>query len=80
MARRFKIDDIELTRALREGQGKIFAEDMDMLQRQQANLTAQPDRRLLNLNIDSGGVHSRRMISKAIRAEAVANRSVTIKA
>ena len=70
MARRFAIDDAELTTTIRDGQGKIFAEDMEMLERQQKNLDLYPERRLLLLNIDAGGVRSRRLIEQAIAAEA----------
>jgi vanillate O-demethylase monooxygenase subunit len=76
MARRFKVDDQALTDSIRTGQGGIFAEDMEMLQRQQANLSDNPQRRLLNLNIDSGGVHSRLMITRAIARERVATADV----
>jgi vanillate O-demethylase monooxygenase subunit len=41
-----------------------------MLERQQANLLRWPDRRLLKLNIDAGGVHARRVIDRQIAAEA----------
>ena len=46
----------EMQRAqhLNEGQGKIFSEDLEMLERQQKNLSAFPDRALLKLNIDTG--------------------------
>ncbi len=33
MARNFQAQDPELTARIREGQGKIFAEDMEMLER-----------------------------------------------
>jgi vanillate monooxygenase len=69
MARRFATEDEMLTDTIREGQGRIFAEDLDMLEQQQANLTRYPDRRLLKLNIDAGGVRSRMMIERAIAAE-----------
>jgi len=69
MARRFKVEDAALTDAIREGQGKIFGEDLEMLERQQANLTQWPDRRLLLLNIDAGGARSRQMITAAIARE-----------
>ena len=49
-----------LTAAIREGQGKIFSEDLGMLESQQRNLLARPERELLSLNIDAGGRHSRR--------------------
>ncbi|TAJ69814.1 MAG: aromatic ring-hydroxylating dioxygenase subunit alpha [Phenylobacterium sp.] len=62
----------DLVAARREAQGKVFAEDRAMLERQQRNLDAHPGRRLLKLNIDAGGVHSRRIIDRLIAAEASA--------
>ena len=70
MARNFKPADAELTVAIREGQGKIFSEDLQMLELQQRNLLAHPDRKLLMLNIDSGGVQSRKVIERLLAAEA----------
>jgi len=69
MARNFKAQDPALTARIREGQGKIFAEDMEMLERQQQNLLAHPERRLLMLNIDAGGVKSRRILERMIEQE-----------
>jgi vanillate O-demethylase monooxygenase subunit len=69
MARRFQPQDAALTDSIREGQGKIFSEDLEMLERQQKNLSAQPLRRLLKLNIDAGGVHSRRVIDRLLALE-----------
>jgi vanillate O-demethylase monooxygenase subunit len=69
MARKFKPTDTALTAQIREGQGKIFGEDQEMLERQQRNLLAYPDRKLLMLNIDTGGVQSRRVIERVIAAE-----------
>ena len=69
MARQFKPHDAELTLKIREGQGKIFNEDMEMLQLQQANITRWPERKLLMLNIDSGGVQSRRIIDRFLAQE-----------
>ncbi|MCX2865775.1 aromatic ring-hydroxylating dioxygenase subunit alpha [Paucibacter sp. PLA-PC-4] len=70
MARKFKPQDQALTDSIREGQGKIFAEDREMLERQQLNLLAWPERKLLMLNIDSGGVQSRKLIDHMLAAEA----------
>ena len=70
MARNFKPQDTELTDAIREGQGKIFGEDREMLELQQANLLKYPDRKLLMLNIDAGGVQSRRILDKWLAKEA----------
>ena len=44
-------------------------EDTAVLEAQQSNLLHYPDRKLLLLNIDSGGVQSRRMLDKMIAAE-----------
>src|SRR3990167_7237403 len=69
MARKFKPQDASLTEQIREGQGKIFAEDLEMLERQQKNLIAFPDRKLLMLNIDTGGVQSRKLLDRVLAAE-----------
>ena len=69
MARNFNPRDKALTATIREGQGKIFSEDLEMLERQQKNLTQWPERRLLKLNIDAGGVHARRVLDKLIAQE-----------
>ncbi|WP_020683497.1 aromatic ring-hydroxylating oxygenase subunit alpha [Marinobacterium rhizophilum] len=69
MARHFKPEDAALTDQIREGQGQIFSEDLEMLERQQANLLAYPERKLLKLNIDTGGVQSRRILDRIIKEE-----------
>ena len=43
-----------------------------MLEQQQQNLLRYPERQLLKLNIDAGGVRSRMAIDKAIAAERAA--------
>ncbi|MFX5684590.1 aromatic ring-hydroxylating dioxygenase subunit alpha, partial [Acinetobacter baumannii] len=62
-------EDKELTNTIREGQGKIFGEDREMLELQQANLLKYPERRLLALNIDAGGVQSRKVLDKWLARE-----------
>ncbi|WP_321814749.1 MULTISPECIES: aromatic ring-hydroxylating dioxygenase subunit alpha [unclassified Paraburkholderia] len=69
MARNFQPGDAALTDQIREGQGKIFSEDLEMLERQQRNLEAWPQRTLLKLNIDAGGVLSRKVIDRMLAAE-----------
>ncbi len=69
MARNFKPSDPELTARIREGQDKIFSEDREMLELQQRNISAHPGRKLLSLNIDAGGMQSRRVIERWIAAE-----------
>ncbi|MFZ9733466.1 MAG: Rieske 2Fe-2S domain-containing protein [Burkholderiaceae bacterium] len=71
MARQFRPGDKALTEKIREGQRKIFSEDLQILELQQANLNRWPDRKLLMLNIDSGGVQSRRVISKYLAHEKI---------
>jgi vanillate O-demethylase monooxygenase subunit len=77
MARRFKPADADLTASIREGQGRIFSEDRAMLELQQRNLLEFPDRQLLRLNIDAGGVQSRRLIDKLIATQGTAVDKVT---
>ncbi|MGY0195585.1 aromatic ring-hydroxylating dioxygenase subunit alpha [Leptothrix sp. BB-4] len=72
MARNFRPDDEALTAQIREGQRKIFGEDLEMLERQQANLLRWPEREMLKLNIDAGGVHARKVIARRVEAELVA--------
>ena len=72
MARQFRPEDPALTAQIREGQGKIFSEDLEMLQRQQANLSQWPGREVLKLNIDAGGVAARKIIDRWVAAESQA--------
>jgi vanillate O-demethylase monooxygenase subunit len=72
MARNFNPGDRALTASIREGQGRIFAEDLAVLEAQQCNLSAHPGRRLLALNIDAGGVQSRKVIERLVAAEQAA--------
>jgi vanillate O-demethylase monooxygenase subunit len=69
MARHFKPDDAELTRSIRDNQSKIFTEDLELLERQQQNLLQWPQRNLLKLNIDTGGVQARRIIDRLVAEE-----------
>ncbi|WP_321847155.1 aromatic ring-hydroxylating dioxygenase subunit alpha [Paraburkholderia bannensis] len=73
MARNFRPEDKDLTASIREGQGKIFAEDLEMLEQQQRNLDAWPERALLKLNIDAGGVLSRKVIDRLLAEERKSN-------
>jgi vanillate O-demethylase monooxygenase subunit len=70
MARRFKPGDQKLTAEIQEGQGKIFSEDRAILELQQENLLRWPERRLVKLNIDAGGVQSRRVIDRLLAQQA----------
>jgi vanillate O-demethylase monooxygenase subunit len=76
MARKFNPTDEALTATIREGQGKIFSEDLQMLELQQKNLLAHPGRALLMLNIDTGGVQSRKIIDRLLAQEQTATSAV----
>lgn len=69
MARNFQPENVELTEQIREGQGKIFTEDLEMLEQQQQNILRNPQRQLLMLNIDAGGVQSRKIIDRLFAKE-----------
>lgn len=69
LARDFQPQDAALTASIREAQGRIFSEDIAVLEAQQRNLSAQPQRKLLSLNTDLGGVQARRIIERLIAAE-----------
>ena len=69
MARNFNIADAALTATIRDGQAAIFREDVGILEAQQRNLTEQPDRHLMRLNIDMGGFEARRIIEHLVAEE-----------
>jgi vanillate O-demethylase monooxygenase subunit len=66
MARNFQTDDRGLTFRIRDGQAAVFAEDTEILESQQENILRRPERELLNLKIDAGGVHARRIIEREL--------------
>ena len=69
MARCFNPGDATLTDSIRAGQHTIFSEDLQMLELQQKNLLNNPQRGLLMLNIDAGGVQARKILSTMIAKE-----------
>jgi vanillate O-demethylase monooxygenase subunit len=69
MARNFNVDDKALTETIRSGQAEIFGEDVAILERQQLNLSEQPMRHLMRLNIDMGGFESRRILERLVAEE-----------
>ena len=77
MARNFRPEDRALTAQIRDGQARIFGEDLQVLEQQQRNHLQWPGRRLLKLNIDAGGVHARRIIDQHLAAESAAAAATT---
>ena len=69
MARNFNIGDATLTATIRDGQAAIFREDVAILEAQQRNLTEQPERHLMRLNIDMGGFEARRILERLVAEE-----------
>ena len=69
MARNFDVGDAALTDTIREGQGTIFGEDVGILEAQQRNLSEQPSRHLMRLNIDMGGFEARRILERLVAEE-----------
>jgi vanillate O-demethylase monooxygenase subunit len=76
MARHFAPDDEALTASIRDGQGRIFAEDLAVLEAQQRNLLANAGRKIMSLNIDAGGVQSRKVIERLLQQEREAQSEV----
>ncbi|HPQ94702.1 MAG TPA: aromatic ring-hydroxylating dioxygenase subunit alpha [Thiolinea sp.] len=69
MARNFMVNNSILTDQIRTNQMKIFSEDLAMLEQQQDNITRHPERHLLKLNIDKGGMLARAKIEQMLKAE-----------
>ena len=69
MARNFNVKDRALTASIRDGQHSIFSEDLAVLEGQQRNLLAHPERALLSLNTDAGGVMARRVLKGLVELE-----------
>jgi len=70
MARNFQRDDRGLTFRIRDGQAAVFTEDLVILEAQQQSILDHPNRELLNLKIDAGGTHARRIIEREIARRA----------
>ncbi len=66
MARNFQTEDRGLTFRIRDAQAAVFAEDTDILEAQQESILRRPERKLLDLKIDSGGVYARRIIEREL--------------
>jgi vanillate O-demethylase monooxygenase subunit len=69
MARNFQTDDRGLTFRIRDGQAAVCAEDMEILESQQENILRHPNRGLLNLKVDAGGVHARRIMDRDLQRQ-----------
>jgi vanillate O-demethylase monooxygenase subunit len=70
MARNFDIEDAGVTARLKAEQRRIFREDVEILERQQQSIAANPDLALRNLSVDAGGAHARRVIQRLMKQDA----------
>src|SRR5208282_2590544 len=70
MVRNFQTEDRGLTFRIRDGQAAVFAEDLEILERQQKTILDRPDLELRNLKIDAGGVNARRIIDRELARNA----------
>lgn len=71
-ARNFETEDQGLTARIREAQGGVFMEDVEVFIHQQQNILARPDKKMMSFNIDAGGVLARRLLDRALAAQASA--------
>ena len=69
LARNFAVENQSLTIQIRDSQHRIFTEDLEMLESQQARLLENTGRPLMNLNIDRGGMHARKILDELIAGE-----------
>ena len=70
MARNFNVDDAALTaRRSATGRRRSSARTSACSKSQQRNLLEQPSRHLMRLNIDMGGVESRRILERLVAEE-----------
>jgi phenylpropionate dioxygenase-like ring-hydroxylating dioxygenase large terminal subunit len=67
--RDYKIEDRELTAAIMQSVAGIFEQDRRILESQQQAILENPERKLMNLNIDAGSVRARRILESKLKAE-----------
>ncbi len=70
MARDFDVQDTGFTARFKAQQGKVFMEDVEILEAQQRSILANPDLKLRAFNIDAGAVRARRIIERLAGAGA----------
>jgi phenylpropionate dioxygenase-like ring-hydroxylating dioxygenase large terminal subunit len=66
----FNIDDPSITDLLYRQLHVAIAEDLDVIQVQQANIDLDPDAQFVDFNQDSGPLQARRMVDAIVNAEA----------
>ena len=69
MARNFDVTDSGFTQRFKAQQGKVFAEDVEILEAQQKSMDANPALRLRTFNIDAGGARARAIIERKVKSQ-----------
>ena len=72
MARNFKTDDAAVTAQIKKNQGGVVLEDNIVLAAQQQSVLRNPERLLVNLDIDRGGSNARKIIERICAEQALA--------
>ncbi|MGW6655540.1 aromatic ring-hydroxylating dioxygenase subunit alpha [Rhodococcus sp. NPDC055024] len=67
--RNWSLDSHVITVRTRDGVAHVFGEDEDMLAAQQKAIDTNPDYEFYSLNIDAGGMWTRRLIERMLEAE-----------
>jgi phenylpropionate dioxygenase-like ring-hydroxylating dioxygenase large terminal subunit len=69
LGRSFDIDDYGFTARFKAQQGRVFMEDVEILEAQQRSIGANPERKLRAYSIDEGAVRARRIIGRLSAAQ-----------
>ena len=64
-----RLDDADWTKQMYDGFLMTFLEDVDILEAQQASMLRDPERPLIDLNVDAPGIAARNMLAERIAAE-----------
>lgn len=75
LARNFHVDDPGFGQRIKASQAKVFMEDVELLEAQQATLDAFPGEKMRAFDIDGGAVRSRAVLDRMERAQAAADRA-----
>jgi vanillate O-demethylase monooxygenase subunit len=70
--RNYDLDNTELTEMYRSSVGTIFLEDVAVLEAQQRAMTRHAGRPLINISADAGSLRARRLLERAVAAQAKA--------
>ncbi len=70
MARNFNVADPGFTARFKAQQGRVFDEDVEVLEAQQISIARNPDMKLRGYSIDQGSVRARAIINRLAVAEA----------